>query len=295
MTVATIGFVVVATVLGLWLVRRLSEPNPEEREAAAAARAEATRQVLDDMRRLAQPALTLIEAERPGFSKLGGEPDLPPDVEWPRAEGRSLAFLAQLDLEEVRSGGGPDWLPREGKLWAFNDDDGYGSADHLRVLHAASDAATVRHAFPDDLGKRHRFGEQRVGFRLDMVAPSLDWLGVDPRVLDISRLNESELAAAPQGLHRDERQHRVGGYPSEIQDERMSITAELLARGLSLNGPLPPDIEEAAHEWRLLLQVDSDPQLGMNFGDAGRLYVFIKEKDARAGDFSKTVSNWQTY
>ncbi|MCR5877238.1 YwqG family protein [Phenylobacterium sp. J367] len=292
---ATVAFVIVMAALGLWLVRRLSAPSAEEREALAASRAEYTRKVIGDMQRLAQPALTLVPAEPAGFSKLGGEPDLPPDVEWPRAEGRALAFLAQLDLEEVRSAGGPDWLPGEGRLWAFNDDDRYGMADHVRIVHAASDAATVRHAFPDDLRKRHRFGEQRVGFRLDIVGPSLEWLGVDSRELDISRLSESELAAAPQGPHHDERQHRIGGYPSEIQDERMSITAELLARGLPASAEVSAEIEDAARDWRLLLQIDSDPALGMNFGDAGRLYVFIKETHARAGDFSKTVANWQTY
>lgn len=129
-------------------------------------------------------------------------------------------------------------------------------------------------------------------------APSLDWLGFDAADID---MNEDEFAALEtiaDAPPPDEIQHRIGGYPNEIQPERMALSCEHLARGLPIpvwGQEIPPAIGRGSKEWRLLLQIDSDPALKMNFGDGGRLYVFIRERHARAADFSKTVAIWQTY
>ena len=78
----------------------------------------------------------------------------------------------------------------------------------------------------------------------------------------------------------------------------MAISCECYARGLfpcDEKAPPTAEVVAAAASWRLLFQIDSDPDLNMNWGDGGMLYVFIREADARAGDFSKTVTLSQTY
>ena len=73
--------------------------------------------------------------------------------------------------------------------------------------------------------------------------------------------------------------HQMAGYPSPIQDDRMELCCQQIVHP---EGTIPD-----AANWRLLLQLDTDDEAGMMWVDEGRLYFWIHEKDALAGDFSK--------
>jgi uncharacterized protein YwqG len=250
--------------------------------------------LLARMRRLAKPTLLLIPVREEGFSKLGGAPELPKGMTWPTEHGRPRTFVAQLDLSALRAHDGPDWLPHQGRLYAFVDEDRNGFADLVCMLYSVDQPGPA--AAPRSVVKTFR--ERRVGFETYDSIPSLDWLGADHDEVDISSEELDRLADAPDVPFGDKIQHRIGGYPSEIQDEQLAISCELMRRGLPSKyegTEITPAIERAAKQWRLLLQIDSDPALKMNWGDGGRLYVFIREKDASSGDFSRTVTISQTY
>jgi hypothetical protein len=275
------------------LRRLFGKPKPKRHATAAPSAAAA---VVGRVRRMAQPTLLLAPAKA-GFSKLGGQPELPEEIEWPSSESRPRSFLAQLDLAEVRAAGGPEWLPDEGCLYAFCDDQSAGCADHVSIVHSAEAAGAPRE-WPPALPAKLRFPERRASFLVFTSIPSPDWLGIDLDELDLSDDDRDELADIAGEAFGDELQHRVGGYPSEIQPAHMALECEHLARGLEppeWDAEVPPAIERASKSWRLLLQIDSDPALKMNWGDGGRLYVFTREKHAMAGDFSKTVTLSQTY
>lgn len=246
------------------------------------------------IKRLVRPTLLLVPTTGTGFSKLGGDPELPADLAWPGGYERPRTFLAQVDLAALPEAQ-LDWLPRAGRLYAFYDPDGHGMADVVRVLQSVDPAGPSTPAPP---GARPRFTERRVAFATHGSAPSLDWLGLDASEMDLDEDEFESLEKIADAPPSDATQHRIGGYPNEIQPERMWLSCEHLARDLpepSWDEDVPPAIARAAKKWRLLLQIDSDQALKMSFGDSGRLYVFIRERDARRADFSKTVTLWQTY
>ena len=237
----------------------------------------------------------LVPAAEPGFSKLGGDPELSADLEWPLGYGGPRTFLGQIDLAVLGAHEPIDWLPKAGRFYAFYDPEAHGWAGVVRILHSTEPPGTAVSA---PAGLKRRFPERRVAFTIFTSAPSLDWLGFDANELGLTEDEFIGLDAIADAPPPDETQHRIGGYPNEIQPERMWLSCEHLARDLpapAWDEEVPPAILRAAKQWRLLLQIDSDSELKMNFGDGGRLFVFIRERHARAGDFSKTVALWQTY
>ena len=64
-------------------------------------------QVVPSLPQLVQPSIRLTSHATPeaalavGASKLGGMPDLAPDVAWPLWHGMPMSFIAQIRLEDV--------------------------------------------------------------------------------------------------------------------------------------------------------------------------------------------------
>ena len=80
-----------------------------------------TQQVVDMILARHELAFLLVGTTEPGVSRLGGEPDMDPDAEWPLGPEGSLGFLGQIDLAEVRQADALEWLPATGLLQFFHD------------------------------------------------------------------------------------------------------------------------------------------------------------------------------
>jgi uncharacterized protein YwqG len=257
------------------------EPSPD-RVAAIVAEIEAR----------AQPCVRLVGGAG-GRSSLGGTPNI--IGPWPRYAGRPLSVVAQLDLEEVRTAGGPDWLPREGRLLFFYEIEysgwGIDSGDVgcFAVRHELDEARLE--SPPEDLPEDGRWPEYPVTFISDLSKPDPERLDVNWR--DLSGKEERALEAALEAMAPAEPAHHIGGYPDAIQNEGMELECQRITSGMAWPakaksaGNEPGDQEGDATDWRLLLQLDTDNDAGMMWGDTGRLYFWVREQDARAGDFSR--------
>ncbi|KGM14215.1 YwqG family protein [Cellulomonas bogoriensis] len=248
-------------------------------------------------RSLAQPSLRLSSALDPGavVGRLGGAAMLAPQAEWPTWQGRGLEVVAVLDLARL-----PRLdsllLPATGWLTFFYD-------------------ATEQSAWGFDPAQRDAW---RVVYCVDAEARSApDGTETFPEVA----LSAVEELTAPdpfedalKGLHNAERDglfalgdvlppvsepaHRIGGWPDLVQNS-MWLGAQLASNGIFVGGPegyqnpRVPGLEAGARDWRLLLQIDSDDDAAMMWGDVGRLYFLIREEDLSSRAFDRCWFEFQ--
>ena len=233
-------------------------------------------------------------------NRLGGAPNLPPELDWPHWKDHPLAFLAQFDLATLPVIEGFD-LPRRGSLFFF---------------HEAGEHAPWGYD-PQDLGcARVLFSERPLkGCSLRAVPVSLEeerqYRGL---ALDTSRVEDSipdscdqvigELGPTPAEGYRYEEVwekwnsrrpdlcHRMAGYPDRLQGD-LRLEAQLVSHGLycgdgtGYQAGKKKKLWAGAKDWELLLQLDSEEAAGMMWGDAGRLYYLIHKDDLRERRFEK--------
>ncbi len=249
--------------------------------------------LLPQMDLLVQPSLRLAttaadESTLPiGASKLGGQPDLPADVEWPLWNGLPQSFLAQFRLPDLHSflqGALAGALPEQGMLWFFYDarQETYGTeqADQggWRVLYL-NDAqpALQRRLPPAALPKESQFQACQLRFSTELTfatQPPLEIVGLAWSEADQERYDAllASIVPAPGMTPR----HRLLGFPDTIQDD-MRQQCELASQGVAdVNDPRVEVLAPEANAWRLLLQIDSDAQAGMRWASSGMLYYWLR-------------------
>lgn len=252
---------------------------------------------------LASPALRVVDVDGPTLSYLGGSPLLPPGVEWPVWNGKRLTFLARLSMAEMATVRAIPWLQNSGALLFFYDTDsqpwGFDPVHRGGAAVLAVPDAPLLGPEEDVTIGEGRLPRQFVGFTPIMSLPSWE----RPEVQELE-LSEEELELLDELTSRPfggAPKHQVGGHPTPIQGDQMEVECQLASHGIPVGdpsgylGPAAEELKLGAAEWRLLLQLDSDDQLDLMWGDGGKIYFWVPEAAARRGDFTATWLILQCY
>jgi uncharacterized protein YwqG len=237
-----------------------------------------------------------------GASRLGGLPDIPTDFEWVLREDFPLSFLAQINCADLQGFASAKNLPNSGMLYFFydaiNEPWGFDPSDRgsSAIIYHPSTENLIPASLPEttDNDDDWLFPSSTIQFRESLSLPSNDSLAfeqlaipensIDDYVYFIDEVNE--LIAANEPIHQ------MFGHSSNIQGD-MQLECQLTSHGLycgdasEYNDPIAKDLAAGASDWLLLLQLDSDDDLGMMWGDVGRLYFWIRESSLQSKRFDE--------
>ena len=85
--------------------------------------------------------------------------------------------------------------------------------------------------------------------------------------------------------------HRVLGHPFIIQNDDIFLDCQLASNDVYAGNPeslataRARELAPGAEGWQLLLQVSSDDNAGMMWGDGGMVYFCIRRQDLVTGEF----------
>lgn len=253
---------------------------------------------------LASPALHLAVLDTPSLSHFGGSPNLPANVPWPEHNGKRLGFLARLSLPEMHRAHAMPWLPASGALLFFYDIEnqpwGFDPKDHSgwavrHVTDLPSPALPSDAGTGGDMAVPHR----NAGFRRIATLPS--WEREAVKALQLTSEESDEFARIADAPFGGKPKHQVAGFPAPVQGDAMELECQLASHGLycgdstGYKDPRAAALKDGASDWRLLFQLDTDDDLGVMWGDGGTLYFWVKETDARAGNFTNAWLVLQCY
>lgn len=226
-----------------------------------------------------------------GTSKIGGLPDLPPHVDWPTWDDQPLPFLTQIRLHDIAPYNYADELPYAGMLYFFFNGEALETYPPTRaswhVMYYDGDLSTLRRRRLSSEGQQI-YPTCAVEFFSILTLPPLESLFLQrlglsydafKREAPIEQRREAEafmeLERQLDALYDDTSpHHQLLGHPHQIQGD------------LLLECQRDTHYEGDPADWRLLLQVDSDADAAMMWGDVGLLYFYIPQMALAARNFS---------
>lgn len=264
-----------------------------------------------------------------GSSKFGGNPHLPADFVWPYFEGegydeavkmRPLAFLAQINLEDISAYDRDGLLPHKGFLYFFYemvsmcwglDLEEKGCA---RVFYYGGTAEGLKEwKLPSDMEEEGRIPECSITFHAEPELPSYEELMETcfeygskeyDEFFDEYDFDDYDQAVEAFGCHVVEEPEtccKLLGYADVIQGS-MVLDCEIVTQQIDIEeSELPKEqrreLVENSKEWILLFQMGTveTEDYELMFGDCGCIYFYIRKSDLEQKNFDDIWLELQCY
>jgi uncharacterized protein YwqG len=233
-----------------------------------------------------------------GNSQLGGRPRIPKGFQWPkRNDGTPLHFLCQVDLAELtKFSSARQNLPAEGMLSFFYEsgEQPWGltkaEKDGWRVYYFRQSKDLEEYEEEIDLLPMFKIRFTEEPTYPDALSDEVESLAADAH---------DEYTDFSLECYGDRPFHRLLGHPQLVQTD-LRQPLEIAAKDVDIDNAMS-DIEKATHlfkasrRWKLLLQIDTDENAGMMWGDGGTLYFLIEDEALKKKNFDNVWLQLQCF
>lgn len=206
---------------------------------------------------------------------------------WPSANGRSMAFVARMVLDDHAALG-----PHQGALQLFVDrasfdvDTRSSEPPCWLLTHEPYDQVALREP-PDDLPAKWRlqFSPLRAEHGWSLPEDALP----SPYCKDRSKRERRvyrELIEGLEGTHVAQ----LGGWPRPIQHSDIELEATIASKRLdyySLTRDQRETYAPEAQSWRLVMQIGSSSEAKMDWISGGDIFILMRDEDIAAGAWQK--------
>lgn len=242
-----------------------------------------------------------------GCSKIGGKPDLPKDVSWPRLNDSNLVFCAQYNISEMKKFDVENLLPEKGMFYIFIGINGEYNEFSIeqkdcKIFFIEDLENLERKEYPTTLKTEGKVEPAEIQYFESLTIPddeNYKLIYFDEKYKDFyfHFYQDTEEYIAEELNEVVDNMHQILGEDKSIQS---SVVYEFSKNELNIS------YEEYTEKWNEILDnsktfsnliqldcMDSNTNLD-KFGGSGVFYIGLKTKELENKNFNNLIISFQT-